>query len=91
MAGPARFVGVVADLGAILFAVQGLMVVSISSINGVLNALCTLPISWGQSQELLCSALMRDSARRRASSLMILFIPKIWGLTASLRRPVMWA
>ena len=55
------------------------MVVSMSKIHGVFNALCTLPSSWGQSQELLCSALMRDSARRRASSLMILFIPKSGG------------
>jgi hypothetical protein len=62
-----------------------------SSIQGVFSAACTLPMSWGTNQSRLCSALKRASARRRASSLMILFMPKICGLTASARSAVMWA
>ena len=84
-------VGVVADLGPFLFAVQGFDGGVDVQYPGVFNAACTLPSNWGISQPQLCSALMRAEARRRASSLMILFTPSTCGLSASLRSPVMWA
>jgi hypothetical protein len=62
-----------------------------SSIQGVFSAACTLPMGWGTNQLRLFSALRRASARRRASSLMILFMPKICGLTASACGAVVWA